>query len=249
MDGKNHFVAPGTIANRLKQTREVIALVYVGWPMQGDDEILAGNEPVEIPESGLLQAVDIRQQGVDHRIANKENPIVGDSTLAQVLVRELAGGKKIVGDSVGDEAIDFLGHRPVVRTNTRLDVGNLNMELLRGNGAGHGRGDIADHEAKVARGFEQQFFVAHHDLRRLVSLRAGADLQVDIRFWNAELFEEVVRHARVVVLAGMHQPVAQRATFGDAFVEGAQDGGDLHEIGAGAGDDVDQHVWVSISLN
>lgn len=135
----------GAVANRLEQAREVVALVDVGRPMQRDDEIVASNESMGIPERRFLQTVDIRQQRIDHRVADKENPIVGDSALAQVPVGELTGGEEIIGDGVGDEAIDFLGHRPVVRTNTRLHMGDLDMELLRGNGAGHGRGDIADH--------------------------------------------------------------------------------------------------------
>lgn len=165
-------MAASARANCFEQAGEVVALVDVSRPMQGDDEILTGNKLVGVPERGLLQTVDIREQGVDHGVADEEDAVFSDAALAQVVVGELAGREEPVSDRIGDEPVDLLGHAPVVGADARLDMRDLDVELLRGNGAGHRRGDIADNEAEVARGFEQQLFVADHDLRRLLGLSA-----------------------------------------------------------------------------
>jgi hypothetical protein len=51
----------------------------------------------------------------------------------------------------------------------------------------------------------------------------------------------IARHLRVVMLAGMYQPVAQRTAGRAALFQRADDRRNLHEIGARPGDDVDQH--------
>ena len=57
---------------------------------------------------------------------------------------------------------------------------------------------------------------------------------------DAELLEEVGRHARVVVLAGVHQTPTQAAALRTARVDRADDRRDLHEVRPRAGDDVDE---------
>ena len=95
----------------------------------------------------------------------------------------------------------------------------------------HGRGHVAHHQAQVARRIEQQPFVARHDRRRLLGLRALADLEIHVGRRDAELREEVARHACVVVLAGVYEAVAQgarRRRIGLPRLDRADDGRDLH---------------------
>jgi hypothetical protein len=120
------------------------------------------------------------------------------------------------------------------------DMRHRHAQLLRGDGTGHGRGDVADHQAQRAALAQQQLLVADHDGRRLLGLRARADLEIDVRIGNAELAEEVTRHALVVMLAGMHQAHAQAAAGPLPRLHRAQDRRDLHEVGPRAGNDVDQ---------
>ena len=120
-------------------------------------------------------------------------------------------------------------------------MGHRDAQHLGGDGAGHGRSHVAQHQAQTGRGFLQQALVARHDGRRLLGLGAGAHLQVHVRRRDAQLLKEGPRQAGVIVLAGMHQPVAQGPARRRPRLLDADERGDLHEVRPGAGDQVDEH--------
>ena len=120
-------------------------------------------------------------------------------------------------------------------------MGHGDAQLLGGDGAGHGRGHIPHHQAQAGGRIQQEALVADHDRRRLLRLGAGAHLQIHVRRRDAELLKKSARQAGVIMLAGVHQAVAQGpARHGPRF-QGTDDGRNLHEIGPGAGDDIDEH--------
>ena len=63
-------------------------------------------------------------------------------------------------------------------------------------------------------------------------MRAGTDGQVHVGRWNAQLLEEHVGHAYVVMLAGVDEGLLDMR----ALLEGGEDGRDLHEVRAGSDD-------------
>lgn len=67
-----------------------------------------------------------------------------------------------------------------------------------------------------------------------------------MRLGNAKLDEEIVRHARIVMLASMHQTVAQRPALHRPFLNCADDRCDLYEIWSGASNDVYEHSYPSL---
>ena len=69
---------------------------------------------------------------------------------AQVGVGHLAGGEEPVGDRIGHHAVDLLRHGPVARADAAFHMRHRHAQLLRRDGAGHGRGDVAHHQAQVA---------------------------------------------------------------------------------------------------
>lgn len=81
-------------------------------------------------------------------VADEVDALLSDSSLAQVGVGERAGGEEPVGDAVGHHAVDLLRHAPVARADAALDMRHRDAQLLRGDGAGHGRGHIAHHQAE-----------------------------------------------------------------------------------------------------
>ena len=85
-------------------------------------------------------------------------------------------------------------------------------QLARHDGASHGRSYIPHHQAKVAALLQQDLLVARHDGAGLLGLRARAHFKVDVGLGNAQLLKKATRHCLVVMLAGVDQAVAQRAT-------------------------------------
>ena len=74
-----------------------------------------------------------------------------------------------------------------------------------------------------------------HDSGRLFRMGARPDFEVDIRLGHAQVVEERLAHALVVVLPGMHEEVRELLR---APVHGLDDWRHLHEVWSGA-DDVD----------
>ena len=157
----------------------------------------------------------------------------------QVIHARRLGTEEPVGDAVGDEAVDLLGHAHVAATQAGFHVGHRNVELLGVDGAGQGGVHIAHHQHTVGAGLLADLLEGHHDLGGLGGMAAATGLQVVIGLGNAQLVKEDVAHFPVVVLAGMDD--AEVEAIGPRL-QGSHDRRDLHEVGTGAGNEVDQRT-------
>jgi hypothetical protein len=140
-------------------------------------------------------------------------------------------------DLVGQHAVDLLGHVAIEAAQPRLHVNDRHAFLHRDQRAGDGRVDVADHQHRRRRlGIEHRLEAAH-DLGGLHRVAGRADLEVDVRFGDAELAEEGVLHLGVVVLTGMQQPGRQRTR---RRAQRRHDRCDLHEVRPGPHDAQDR---------
>ena len=81
--------------------------------MEGDHKIVVWLQLQRLPTSWWTQAWELLEQGVDHRIADEEDAIVGNPGAPQIVIGSFAGGEKPVGDGVGHDPVDFFRHGPV----------------------------------------------------------------------------------------------------------------------------------------
>ena len=86
--------------------------------------------------------------------------------------------------------------------------------------------DVAVHDDKRRLQVGERALYGDHDRGRLTRLAAGPDAQVQVWLGQPQIGEEDVRHAGVVVLARMDQPLPDPAAL-----QGADDRGRLHEVG------------------
>ncbi len=127
----------------------------------------------------------------------------------QVLPRLGRMYEEQLGDRVGHDAVDLLGHRAVEGAQTGLDVGDRQAELDRDQ-RGRQRGvDIAGDEHDVGTLREQHWLQALHDAGGLLRVRARSDAQTVVGLSDAELLEEDLRHRGVVVLTCVNQHVLE----------------------------------------
>ena len=83
------------------------------------------------------------EQGIDHHIADHEDAAPGPAFFQKVLDGVLFGNEQIVGESVGEDAVDLLGHAAVVGAQPGLHVPHPDPELVGGQGgAQQERGQI-----------------------------------------------------------------------------------------------------------
>ena len=207
--------------------------------MQRKHEIGSGLERHTVPEGRRAQPSDIRQQRVDHRVADEEDAFAVDARGTQILTGELARGEEVVGDGVRHDSIDFLRHRPVAGAKPTLDVCDFHTHLACGNRTRQCGRDVAHHHTQRAALGTKQLLVANHDGRGLLRLRAGTDVEVHIRLRNAELRKKIAGHAGVVMLAGMNQTDTEWRRRRGALTTRLDDRRDLHEIRPCSRDDVE----------
>jgi len=118
---------------------------------------------------------------------------------------------------------------------TRLDVGDRDAQLLGDDGAGERGVHITDHQHRIGALRLAQLLEGEHDLGRLLRVRAAAGAQAHVGLGNAQFLEEHVVHVPVVVLTGVHDLPGEAAVG----LERTHDGCDLHEVGPGAGDEIE----------
>lgn len=168
-------------------------------------------------------------QGVDHHVTDEvcfggSHPLAGEVDHPGLL-----GDEEVVADGVGADPVDLLGHAHVAGAQSGLDVDDGVVALLGHESAGDRRVDVADDEHDVGVFLEQHRLEGHHDLRGGLGVRPAPDAEVVVWLGEAELGEEHVRHAGVVVLSGVDDARVDVAAARELTVEG----GHLHEVGAG----------------
>jgi hypothetical protein len=142
------------------------------------------------------------------------------------------GDEEIVGNGVGEDAINFLGHGAVEAAESGFDVGYGNAELHGSEGNGDGGVDVADHQDEIRFAFEKYGLDALEDFGGLRGVGAGSDFEVDVRLRDAHLAEEDIGEFLVVVLAGVDE---DGIDFGMA-AHFAEERSDFGEVGAGSHD-------------
>ena len=82
-----------------------------------------------ITDSGLLGDGQKVAQGIDHDVADHENADSGPAFFQKVLNGVFFSNKEIVGEGIGQDTVDLLGHSTVKAAEPRLDVGNADAEF------------------------------------------------------------------------------------------------------------------------
>src|SRR6267143_245271 len=104
--------------------------------MQGQDAEAAPASAVLqtelISNSRLLGDGQEMAQRIDHYVANQKDALTGAAFLEKMLHTVLFGDEKIVGDGVGEDAVDFFGHGTVKTAKARFDVCDANAEFHGG---------------------------------------------------------------------------------------------------------------------
>lgn len=188
--------------------------------------------------TGLGKIFDKR---IDHDIADKLDLGGGNTFAEEVFIAVGRRGEKQVGETIGDQAIDFLGHGAVEAAEAGFEMGDFDTQLGSHERAPHGGIDVADNDDPVWLFLEADGLERGHDVRGLNGVRTGADREIDVGRRDAEFGEEDVRHFGVVMLPGMNEDGldlllgVRLVVTTDRFDERS----DLHEIGACAGYDED----------
>jgi hypothetical protein len=176
------------------------------------------------------------QEGVDHHVAHRVDPLRRHAFPAKVFLGGGFRGEQPVGKRIGDDAVGFLRHGSVEAPQAGFHVGHADAELGGRQGGGERRVDVADDHHGVGAVGAELLLQALHDFGDLPHVCARADSQVDVRLGDVELAEERLAHSLIVVLPGVYQSRAQVE-----LAHGANQRRDLHEIRSRARDERNLH--------
>ena len=136
-------------------------------------------------------------------------------------------GQQDVREVVRQLAVVLLRHRLVEAAQSRLEMGDRDVELDGGERGGERRVDVARDDDEVGRLVEQELLDRDERPRRLLAVRAGPHAEELVGLRHPELVEEHLRHALVVVLARVHEA---QLDLGGLLLERPVNRGDLHEV-------------------
>ena len=164
---------------------------------------------MRLRRAGCLDPLPHRDQRVDHRVADVVDPGRRAAFGEQVVARLGRVDEQELGELVGDDAVDLLGHRPVERAQARLDVSDRDEQLRGGERGGQRRVHVPGHEHDVRLRLEQHRLEPLHDRGGLLRVRSRADPERVVGVADAELLEEDLGHLAVVVLARVDEHVLE----------------------------------------
>ena len=149
--------------------------------MQRHDAVLDVPDAQSLPLGWIVERGAVRQQGVDHRIADEVDAPIVDTHRRQMIGRLGTRREEQVRKQVADEPVDLLRHRPVERAEPGFDVGARDVQLGRREAASERAVHVAvqHHQARAIRG--ELLLETHHRRRGLLGMRPRPDPEVHIR--------------------------------------------------------------------
>src|SRR6266404_2924944 len=142
MDGEydGHFCGDGV--DGPQEVAQLFCGVDVRGTMQGQDAETAPASAVFqtelVSNPRLLGDGQEMAQRIDHYVADQENAFAGAAFLEEMLYTIFFGDEKIVGNGVGEDAVDLFGHGTVKTAEARFEVSDANAELHGGERNGDG---------------------------------------------------------------------------------------------------------------
>ena len=195
--------------------------------MQGHRRKLAGPYFEALEHRRLLRSFEAAEQCINHHIADEADLFGRDAFAPQVFIGVARRREQEVGKRVGDEAVDLFGHLSVAAAQARFNVCDANRHLGGDQRCRHRRVDIAHDDHPVGPLIKKHLLEGHHDARRLLGVRGGADFEIDVGMGDAEVCKERLAHRFVVMLAGVHQ---QRLETSGAAAHLVDHRSDFHEV-------------------
>ena len=174
-------------------------------------------------EHGAALAGDraVFHQRVDHHVADEVDFLGRDAFGAQIVGGVALGGEQVVGNLVGQDAVDFFRHAAVAAAKAGLDMGDLDAALHRDERAAERRIDVADDQDDVGGMIVERLVERGHDARGLHRVARGAHFEMEVGVRNLKVAKELRRHMVVVVLPGVHQSQVDRGDVWAAWMMGA----------------------------
>jgi len=148
MNGKNHRDLSSDRVNGAEKFRKLFCGIDVRRAVQrkdGEPRPSGAIFQTKIVANGrLLGDRQEMAERIDHDVADEVDGFAGATFIEEMLNGVFLGDEEIVGEGVGEDAIDFFRHSSIEAAEAGFDVGDLYAELYGGQRDGNGGVDIAN---------------------------------------------------------------------------------------------------------
>ena len=226
--GGNDGATLSSFDNGIEHEIEVLSVGNEGLAVEREDEVTIGGETGWTHPTLMVGTQRVHEDIADHIDLVHLGTFTGSDAARTDTCR-----KQQVGQSVNHQSVNLLGHVDVKRTRASHQMSQAQSVLLGDNSGGHGRGEVVDNDDGMGVvGLEIVFELAHNAPCELVEVVA-VDTQEDIRTGHLEVAEECGLERGVVGTSGIYELV----TTAFCLLDGANQWGNLDEVGASAGED------------
>ena len=201
VQGADHRGDGADLFEGVQQVPERLAVIHVFGTMErtedeGDLDCGVGLAPVWIKFfSSILHHIPTHH---DFRAGSQAAAVV------DVAHRRFRRAEEQVAETVGEHAVDFLGHGFVEGAQSGLDVRHADVQFLGRQRAGERGVGVAVNHHPVGLLGQQHLLDAFHHAAGERPVREPVDVEVVVGFRDAHLFEEKLRHVAIEMLSRVH---------------------------------------------
>jgi hypothetical protein len=204
MHGENDGHVLGNRIDRAKEPGELFHGIDVGRAVKRQNAkrlptcIVA--ESKFLADARLLREGKEVKERVNHHIPHKMNRFSGSSFLEQIVDCIIFCHKKVFGQSIRKNSIYFFWHGAIKTSQASFHVGYGNSQFHRREGNGDRGIYVPNYQDEIGLLFEEDWFDAPEDFRRLLRMCPGTDSEINVWEGNAHLTKEDVREVFIVML-------------------------------------------------
>ena len=193
-------------ATGLRCVAQIALVIDIARTMQRDHGVVGWE--VEAARQRFKPHASLREkleQGVDHDVADEVDPLTLDPLGDQVLVGIWARSEQPLRQSIGEDAVDLLRHRPIPDRNPASTCAT-GIPTLDAASVAPRVALTSPTTTTMSAGvpYEMAFEPDEH-ASGLFGMSPGSDPELDIRRAHMQIFEEGSGHEFVVVLTGVYQ--------------------------------------------
>ena len=184
----------------------------------------------------LFGQLQVLENGIDDGVAGDGYPGLRDALAEQYLPGPGGRREKVIGNMVGEDAVDLLRHAAVVRAQPGFHVADLDTQLGGRQGPGQDAVGIPldDHDGRIF--FPENLLGADEYFTRLFGVGAGTGIDIILRRGKDQLLEEDLVQLVGIVLAGMQHEEIRLFSLQNLYQwgqfynlrSGAEDNGNFH---------------------
>ena len=199
-----HVVLFGHLVDGGKEAREVLFGVDVFFAVGAKQNVLALFEAEAGVNIARFNLREVLVQDFGHGAAGHVRAFLGQATVCEVTASVFGVGHVYIADDIHDAAVGLFGQAFILAAVARFHVENRDVQALCGNGRKAAVG-VAENQQSIGFASNHKLVAAIDDVTHGCAEVVADSIHVDLRIFEAQVFEEHAIQIVVVVLTRVRE--------------------------------------------